>query len=112
VVEAANGPVSHEADNVLARNGVLVVPGILASAGGVTVSYFEWVQNRSGLYWEPGEVRKRLDARMVGETEHVFERAEELGCTLQTAADVIALERVSAAVDARTWEKRRLSPAT
>jgi len=109
VVEVANGPVSHEADEVLARNGVLVVPDILASAGGVTVSYFEWVQNRSGLYWEPGEVRQRLEARMVAETEHVFERAEELGCTLRMAAYVIALERLSAAVDARTWEKRRLS---
>jgi glutamate dehydrogenase (NADP+) len=87
-----------------------VVPDILASAGGVTVSYFEWVQNRSGLYWEPRDVRERLEARMVAETEHVFERAEELGCTLRTAAYVIALERLSKAVDARTWEKRTLSP--
>jgi glutamate dehydrogenase (NADP+) len=111
IVEAANGPVTREADEGLARNGVVVVPDILASAGGVTVSYFEWVQNRCGLYWEPGEVRERLEARMVAETQNVIERAEELDCTLRTAAYVIALERLSAAVDARTWEKRTLSTA-
>ncbi|MEJ7717165.1 MAG: hypothetical protein WKF31_04075 [Thermoleophilaceae bacterium] len=77
IFEVANGPVSPEADDALAERGVPVIPDILANAGGVTVSYFEWVQNRSGLYWSAEEVAGRLRERMLTETGAVWDLAEE-----------------------------------
>ena len=100
VLEVANGPVAVEADEALADNGVTVIPDILANAGGVTVSYFEWVQNRSGLRWSAEEVRDRLEEQMVRETEHVWETAREHDVSLRTAAYAAGLERISEAVDA------------
>jgi glutamate dehydrogenase (NADP+) len=69
VLEVANGPTAIEADDILSEAGITVIPDIVANAGGVTVSYFEWAQNRTGLRWSAQEVRDRLRKRMVTETE-------------------------------------------
>jgi len=101
IIEIANGPIASEADATLNDNGVQVVPDILANAGGVTVSYFEWVQNRQAWYWDAETVAERLESRMVEATEAVAERVEELDIDYRTAAYVIALEKLEAAATAR-----------
>jgi len=100
VLEVANGPIAVEADRTLEDNGVTVIPDILANAGGVTVSYFEWAQNRSGVPWSADEVAGRLERKMVEQTEVVWDCARERDVTLRTAAYVIGLERISEAVNA------------
>jgi glutamate dehydrogenase (NADP+) len=101
VFEVANGPVTPEADRILEKQGITVVPDILTNAGGVTVSYFEWVQNRTGLYWSLEDVNSRLKARMTEETERILRIAEEKGCSLRAAAYVHALNRLEEAVHDR-----------
>jgi len=101
VVEAANGPVTPEGDLVLQQRGVLAVPDVLANAGGVTVSYFEWTQDRAGWFWPEGEVLGRLDARMEEAAARVFAVAEERGCSLRRAAYLLGLERVAQALRLR-----------
>jgi glutamate dehydrogenase (NADP+) len=101
VFEVANGPVTPEADEILAGNGVAVVPDILTNAGGVTVSWFEWVQNRSGLRWTAEHVAEQLRERMVDATEAIHARAQADGSTLRIAAYAHALERIGEAIDAR-----------
>lgn len=100
VVEVANGPVTPEADRILAAAGTTVVPDILANAGGVTVSYFEWAQNRSGTTWSLAEVEQRLDAMMVGSLELVLGISEVNGIDLRTAAYALALRRLGEAIGA------------
>ncbi|MGF1457569.1 MAG: Glu/Leu/Phe/Val dehydrogenase [Leptolyngbyaceae cyanobacterium] len=101
IFEVANGPISSEGDRILEDNGIHVFPDILVNAGGVTVSYFEWVQNRSGLYWTEAEVNQRLESRIVEEGEQIWRRAQSLAIPLRTAAYVHALERLEAAHSAR-----------
>jgi glutamate dehydrogenase (NADP+) len=101
VWEVANGPVTADADDVLRDNDVIVVPDILVNAGGVTVSWFEWIQNRAGLPWSGDEVRKRLEEHMVEATEAIWELREEHDIPLRTAAYAHALRRIGEAVDAR-----------
>jgi glutamate dehydrogenase (NAD(P)+) len=101
VVEAANGPTTVEAQAVLDDRGVVVVPDILANAGGVTASYFEWAQSRQGYPWEEHQVAERLRAKMDSAFVNVWARAESLGVDLRRAAYVVALERISAAIEAR-----------
>jgi glutamate dehydrogenase (NADP+) len=101
VVEVANGPVSGEADRILHARGVRVLPDVLANAGGVVVSYFEWVQNRQGLAWTAEQVDERLQQRMITETERLWSAATERGTSLRVAAYALALERIGQAVDAR-----------
>ena len=101
VVEVANGPVTVDADAILDDAGVVVVPDILANAGGVIVSWFEWVQNRSGLQWTAHDVRQRLDDRMVEQTRLVADLAEQQGSNLRVAAYTLALSRLAEAVDAK-----------
>jgi glutamate dehydrogenase (NADP+) len=100
VLEVANGPTAIQADEILAGKGVTVIPDILANAGGVTVSYFEWAQNRGGVRWSVDEVRDRLRDRMVGQTESIWQLAQDRDASLRTAAYAQGLERISAAVDA------------
>lgn len=97
VIEAANGPTTHGGDQILADRGIPVVPDILANAGGVTASYFEWVQAREGYPWEPHLVASRLRERMQLATQTVFARAETLQVNPRRAAHALALERVTAA---------------
>jgi glutamate dehydrogenase (NAD(P)+) len=101
VVEAANGPVIPAADAVLDRRGVVVVPDILANAGGVTASYFEWAQSRQGMTWEEDEVAARLRKYMDEAFTAVWARAEALGVSLRRAAYAVAVERVAEAIAAR-----------
>jgi glutamate dehydrogenase (NADP+) len=100
VVELANGPTTMEADRILEERGLTVIPDILANAGGVTVSYYEWVQNRSGDYWTEDEVLGRLDRRMCSQFRAVLELAREKELTLRMAAYVLALERLGEAAEA------------
>jgi glutamate dehydrogenase (NADP+) len=100
VLEVANGPTSLEADAILAERGVTVIPDILANAGGVIVSYFEWAQNRQGVRWSEDEGRERLRDRIVREAERIWELAHRRDIPLRTAAYAQGLERISAAVDA------------
>ncbi|STX07483.1 Glu/Leu/Phe/Val family dehydrogenase [Kocuria rosea] len=95
VVEGANGPTTADADRVLAEAGVLVVPDILANAGGVVVSYFEWVQSNQAYWWSRQEVDHRLEHRMLSAWHHLLDVASARGLTLREAATVTAVERVA-----------------
>ena len=101
IVEAANNPTTVEADSVLAERGVVVVPDILASGGGVTASYFEWAQSLQGYAWDSDLVARRLHERMDRAFADVWARAEALAVPLREAAFVVALERVADAIEAR-----------
>jgi glutamate dehydrogenase (NAD(P)+) len=101
IVEGANGPTTIEADEILAERGIPVVPDILANAGGVTVSYFEWVQDLGRLFWDRDEIRQRLSDKMSTAFDRVHAMAAEKGITLRQAAMVAAIHEVAAALDAR-----------
>lgn len=101
VYELANGPTTPGADEILRQRDVIVFPDILVNAGGVTVSYFEWVQNRQGLYWTLEQVNQRLKQMMVEETERIWAIAQEQGIAPRTAAYVHALNRIGDAVQAK-----------
>ena len=100
VLELANGPVTPASDTILNQRGVIVIPDILANSGGVTVSYFEWVQNKAGYYWALDEVQTRLKQIMLPETRRVWDIKLEKAIDMRTAAYVHALDRISAAVEA------------
>ena len=100
IFEAANGPITIEADEILHRKGILVVPDIFANGGGVTVSYFEWVQNRSGLYWGLEKVRKKLQATMIREYHNITKLMKKHATDMRTAAYIHALNRHAEAVTA------------
>ncbi|MEX2551126.1 MAG: Glu/Leu/Phe/Val dehydrogenase [Nitriliruptoraceae bacterium] len=104
VFEVANGPVTADGDRLLDEAGVEVVPDILLNAGGVTVSWFEWVANRTGDRWSADTVRERLEERMLAETDAVLALADARGLKLRTAAYVHAIERLSSAMDATGTE--------
>lgn len=101
VVEAANGPTTSPAQAVLDERGIVVVPDILANAGGVTASYFEWAQSRQGYPWDEGIVAERLRDRMDSAFVDVWARSQVLGVDLRSAAYVVALERIADAIEAR-----------
>ena len=98
LLELANGPVDSKSDEVLHRRGITVLPDVLVNSGGVTVSYFEWLQNRSGLYWEEAEVTRRLQKTMHREADHIFDTADNGGVSLRTAAYLHGVKRIVGAI--------------
>jgi len=98
ILELANGPVSPEADEILENKKIIVVPDILANAGGVVVSYFEWLQNKEDKYWDKEEVYSKLKEIMVKEFDNVLKLSEENKISLRLAAYVLALERLNEAI--------------
>lgn len=103
VVEAANGPTTAEATRILTERGILLVPDVLASAGGVTVSYFEWVQNNQGYYWTEEEVEERLYKKMVDAFENVYTTATTRNINMRLAAYMVGVRRTAEASRFRGW---------
>jgi glutamate dehydrogenase (NAD(P)+) len=101
VSEGANGPTTPEADDILNEQGALVIPDILANAGGVTVSYFEWVQNRQGYYWSLDRVNRRLDRIMRASFDSVYDTAQKYQVSLRIGAYVLAIDKVASALRMR-----------
>jgi glutamate dehydrogenase (NAD(P)+) len=98
IVEGANGPTEADADQILNDKGVIVVPDVLANGGGVTVSYFEWVQNRMGHYWSEDEVNAKHDASMAQAFENVWYNAQQYKTSMRIGAYITALKRLDKAV--------------
>jgi len=94
VLEGANGPTLPDADDVLAERHVLVVPDVICNAGGVTVSYFEWVQDFSSFFWSEDEINVRLDKIMVDALRKIWDTADRHKITLRTATFAVACERI------------------
>jgi glutamate dehydrogenase (NAD(P)+) len=101
IVEGANGPITADADRALAERGVTIMPDILANAGGVVVSYFEWVQSRAQFYWELDEVEQRLEIYMRRASDLVLAKTKAYDCTPREAAFIVAVERVASAIEKR-----------
>lgn len=101
IVEAANGPTTPEADAIFHRRGIPVVPDILANAGGVTVSYFEWVQGRENFFWSEKRVNEQLEEMMIESINHVLRKAEVSEVSLRMAALMVAISRVAEATEFR-----------
>jgi glutamate dehydrogenase/leucine dehydrogenase len=95
IVEGANGPTSFKADKIIREKGILVVPDILANAGGVTVSYFEWVQNRLGFKWTRDRVNRRSDRIIKAAFEKVYKTSKKFDVTMRIAAYIVAIDKVS-----------------
>ena len=101
IAEGANGPTTAKADAMLSDNGCTVIPDILANAGGVTVSYFEWVQDRQGYFWTLDRVNRRLDRMMRAAFDSVYDKAQEHDTTLRIGAYVLAVKKVADALRLR-----------
>ena len=98
IVEGANGPTTTEADEILSKNGVFLVPDILANSGGVMVSYLEWVQNINRQHWSLTEVNQQLESKLVTAYKNVWDMKEEMGVNMRDAALGMGVSRVANAI--------------
>ncbi len=103
VVEAANGPTTIEGTRILSERGILLVPDVLAGSGGVTVSYFEWVQNTQGFYWDEQEVKEKLRKKMVKAFHQIYELSKISNVNLRTAAYMVGVKKMVEASEYRGW---------
>ena len=103
VVEAVNGPTTFEATKILDEREILLVPDILASAGGVTVSYFEWVQNNQGYYWSEKEVAEKLRKVMVNSFENIYQTSQDYQVNMRLAAYMVGITKSAEASRFRGW---------
>ncbi|MFD2751868.1 Glu/Leu/Phe/Val dehydrogenase [Virgibacillus siamensis] len=103
VVEAANGPTTLEGTKILTERGILLVPDVLSSAGGVTVSYFEWVQNNQGYYWEEDEIEEKLQSIMIKAFNNIYNTAQTRRVDMRLAAYMIGVRKMAEAARFRGW---------
>ncbi len=94
ILELANGPVTYQADETLSKNKITILPDVLANAGGVVVSYFEWVQNKNGYYWSEVEVNNKLKEVMIKALDDVYNYSKKFKCSLRNAAYIMAIKRI------------------
>ncbi|MBF4501809.1 Glu/Leu/Phe/Val dehydrogenase [Savagea sp. SN6] len=103
IVEVANSPLSEEANRLLTEKDVLIIPDVLASSGGLTVSYFEWVQNNSGYYWTDEMVRERMSAKMIEAFENIYTVAESRRIDMRLAAYMVGIQKIAEGSRFRGW---------
>jgi glutamate dehydrogenase (NAD(P)+) len=101
IAEGANGPTTPDADEILDKKGIIVIPDILCNAGGVVVSYFEWVQSLQSFFWDENEVRRQMERKLIDNLEVVIRVSTQRKCSMRMAAYVIAVERIMEAMQLR-----------
>lgn len=103
VIEAANGPITLDGNIILAKNNIIIIPDILANAGGVTVSYFEWIQNRYGYYWDKDEVLKKASSAMESAFKNIWKTKKVSDVSMREAAYLFSVKKIAETMKLRGW---------